>query len=1804
MSFKRTNAAKATLTLSAILAASIPATAQGVVQIGGGSLASEPPTYSLVQGADGGWNSQSTIMLSRKIYADELPPTAVDGLQVPVRPIPTNDWWTDIINNRYSGALWSYPAMVNTAAEGVEVCYPSYWADAAKEVKSKSSVTVTGAKFTADATIAQDWSDWSVTFRMPQQNGKGKMEVTLAHGMPFSWFEFTEMNPIVKFNIRAVDTAVTTAYPADTKPELFGAAAGRLGVKFGDELYGFYFPAGSECSLNADGELELTAGTKWLVVALLRDRDELAAYDAYAVSIPRKTEVSWNYDEARAVVNTQWNVTAENLRDSGGATKVLQGFLPHVYKHAMAGASLSFTGKTYLTPRGTMKLAASDNGTFAYSYQFTGMLPAYAAPKADDSEKNGFDQAIMDRLMETYAKNGTFGGDTYWGGKGLTQMALNMSFARQTGNTELYELSKSRLREALENWLTYTPGEENYYLSYFRRWGGILGFAVSYGSDTFNDHHFHYGYFTYAAALLCMEDREFAEKYGDMLTLLAKDYANWDKEDKRFPFLRTLDPWCGHSWAGGLGDAGNDNGNGQESTSESMQAWGGIYLLGVALGNKEMRDAGLFGWNTEARATREYWYDVDQPRPANEGGRKPWPGKNNKDGNYDYSQYPYAYNSNITGKGIGWWTWFGGDPLFMHGIQWMPISPALDYLSWDTDFVKWAYEDMMSGANSTYSHKWFEETTNTADGSAIEPLAKNDWGNVTLAYLQRTDPQLAADIFKEALDKELHIATSVSTSHISYYTTHFTLTYGEPDRNYHASTPTATVFTKNGKQTFMAYNPGTEEMTVTFYDTSGAPVKTVTVAPGQLTAFDQGDPEATALEAASAEGDMLPPGATSAISARVLDQYGAGMKGARISYTLSANAPASMNGQQLKINANAARGTKFTLTVKSGTLSEALSFTVNDKPVPQTSRLEGLTPNAGSDILTLEVGSSLDMSLVYTDQYGKDTTVENAEWSYTTSAGATGTASARFTPAKPGVYTITAKNAAGTAKAEGKVFITPALPLISAGATATSSSEENAGSLTVNVNDGDIETRWGSQHTDSEWIYLDLGSDQFVSRVGIVWEPAYASEYEIQIAPDGCAMTNHTGKYAGVEKTVKVPSEDAWTASVTQRLSGYTKSEISSLVNATGRYVRMRGVARGSAYGYSIYEMNVYGLDDKTPSDALLGIDFSMPQAMDEGETIAIAPVAYTRAGTVIEDVALTWSADKKATFDGNSFTPLSHGVYTITGTTADGKKSTGTIFVNESVKLRSLTLTPAETEMVEGYTVKIDYTAYNQFSAPYEMSDADLTVTVLDAEGKPTADATYDKSSRLFSSSVAAAYTVRFTIGAVSADATVVVKRISDANLALNKSISASSSVGQSTASCANDGNIETRWESNRKDGETITLDLGEAFDISRIYILWEAAYAKEYRIEASLDGEYWRTITTDNANSTLENTIDYDLTQPARWLRIDCDKRATEYGFSIKEWEVYGTSRFTAVKDSNNPEIGNFTLTPGNGMLTAAATATTANRNLTMTLAVKDADGNVLRSVTENALSGQEISTTVSDLKDGTYTVVLTATDIYGQAATQEKSAEVTVLPIGSNLALNKSAWASTEDGGMAATMVTDGRNDGGFRWKSFATAEDPTPWVVVDLGNTYQIHHLKLYWEGAYASDYEIMTAIQCEEGTDNGDFATAFHRQGFILPTAAPAQGPTRIEGVAASDEINFAPVIARYVMMKANKPATVYGASLWELEAYGVDTPVGIDEVGGDFDPADDIWYTPQGIRVDDTNLSDGIYIRVRNGKAAKILIRR
>ncbi len=789
--------------------------AQEIVSVGKGSYASYTPLINCrstihIPDAYGFTGDQSQYMQYRKLYVEER-----EG-----QPIPTNDWWTNLITEKYSGNLWSYPQMIRAQRTGLEIQSPSFWIDNGTEMKSNTVLTVGGTDFSPKEAVAVSWHDWDVEFRIADDFGQ--MNVTMAHGMPFTWIETTNIEPVITL----VNSNWTSSiHNNDSAVELLNAAGNiitettRLSafvMKKDADVYGIYLPKSTTIKVNQGKvTLQFASSEQYVVVAMLSKTSDLTQLMPFAYSVPRNTEVNWNYDMAAGKVRTSWNVEAESL--NGMPVRVLQGFLPHHYRDTGNAPAFSFTNIEYATPHGSLRIA--EGNSLAVDYNFYGMLPYYAMPNNTDGE-NPFLPERMLQMLAAYADTGTFGNDTYWGGKGLTQMALYMMFAREMGNTDLFLKCRKRLKEALVDWYTYTPGERSRFFARYNRWGGLVGYSTSYDSDTFNDHHFHYGYFALASALLALVDDDFRENYGDMARLLVKDYANWDRNDTTYPFMRTFDPWAGHSFAGGLGDG---NGNGQESSSEAMQAWGGMYLLGVALGDDEMRDAGLFGWVIEARGVAEYWFDRHENNNA-DYSLENYHTQTIEGYNIPYSKFKSTYtvggvektmtppyNSNLTCHGVGWWTYFGYDAIFMQGIQWMPISTALDYLSENKRFAAWDYARLMQDKQIGGWHA----DSKTEAGYLGD---SGGWGNVALSYLQRSNPDEAASIFDECWkqgDKEF---TEFNTNGITYFVTHSHRSHGDLDWTVTADYPTARAYNKYGVRTYQIFNPTDNNLTVTFSD--------------------------------------------------------------------------------------------------------------------------------------------------------------------------------------------------------------------------------------------------------------------------------------------------------------------------------------------------------------------------------------------------------------------------------------------------------------------------------------------------------------------------------------------------------------------------------------------------------------------------------------------------------------------------------------------------------------------------------------------------------------------------------------------------------------------------------------------------------------------------------------------------------------------------------------------------------------------------------------------------------------------------
>jgi hypothetical protein len=130
----------------------------------------------------------------------------------------------------------------------------------------------------------------------------------------------------------------------------------------------------------------------------------------------------------------------------------------------------------------------------------------------------------------------------------------------------------------------------------------------------------------------------------------------------------------------------------------------------------------------------------------------------------------------------------------------------------------------------------------------------------------------------------------------------------------------------------------------------------------------------------------------------------------------------------------------------------------------------------------------------------------------------------------------------------------------------------------------------------------------------------------------------------------------------------------------------------------------------------------------------------------------------------------------------------------------------------------------------------------------------------------------------------------------------------------------------------------------------------------------------------------------------------------------------------------------------------------------------------------------------------------------------------PARTNLALGKTATCSSVESGL---YTADKAFDGNLtsRWSSGFS--DPQ-WICVDLGATYNIDTVKLYWQTSAGKTYTIDTA-------DN--------------PAGPWTTRASVVNGTYGLKIHEFAPVSCRYVRMYGTARTWVYGYSLYEMEVY-------------------------------------------------------
>ncbi len=794
------------------------------VSNGAGSYSTEiVGQYSYGDGAGNTIYVNNSNLAAKLPYVGSAYRYTTDNYNANYGAFDTTNWATSFMwdlngTQPYSSQVYAFPLAFKGENYGLQVTAPSSLSDTANKVYTmqmaeNGSITdfYIKAGFTAGSAKVDAVTDWSYDIIWENSsNSAQKMKATLVQGIPFAYFQMEGTNQLT------VERGGKSGLPSAVISQ---SDDGKWVVvrcfDNGDndyDYYAFYAAQGTNWDITATSHgitsmvANMPSGKEYVSMAYLGSvtgnaDDEWAIgvakeYAAYAYNFVTDTKATYSYDESTSTVTTKYTYTFDKKAEST-ADGTVMGILPHQYKSIADGTN--FADYTYQTIRGKMKTIVGSSFTTDQTY--SGILPYM--PEIED-EYNDELSAYLDEYLtdfgDNYFANYEGCGDTYWDGKGLNRLANAMVAAEDAGDTETAAKLLEALKSRLENWLTYTGSNDDAYFFYDDGVGSLFGFPQSYSSvDQMNDHHFHYGYFIYAAAQVAMRVDNWGDdnQYGAMVKELIYDIAcpERNNSNSRYPYLRAFAPYEGHSWASGHQNFGM--GNNQESSSEALNAWAGIILFGEAIGDDELRDLGVYLYTTEVAAVNNYWFDVDED-VLSDAYRYGVP--NAAAGSIDKENTEVKLNSAaiVWGGSYCYATWFSANPLHIQGINLLPMNPTGFYLAGDKDYIE---------ENIRLAYKY------AAEGG----FSQTEWIDIWCQYQALADPEAAFTKWEAAEAANYGVEGGETKAH-TYHFIRSLCRYGTPDTTITGDCALSTVFVKDGVKTYAAYNASDDAITVRFSD--------------------------------------------------------------------------------------------------------------------------------------------------------------------------------------------------------------------------------------------------------------------------------------------------------------------------------------------------------------------------------------------------------------------------------------------------------------------------------------------------------------------------------------------------------------------------------------------------------------------------------------------------------------------------------------------------------------------------------------------------------------------------------------------------------------------------------------------------------------------------------------------------------------------------------------------------------------------------------------------------------------------------
>lgn len=606
------------------------------------------------------------------------------------RPYATNAWFINfaVANERESYAINSFPYLVRQTPTGLEISYRK--AALFTNPNASHDVSAVYYQFTPQASLGLEkpYQTYGIGFQhglathlIWSDNEGTKLRIPLLSGSPYISGLYDSAVPIIRFN-HPIQTINAVSVHQPTAP----AKRFVIDIGTGSEHHQQWLlytktPMQFRVKHLANGDVLKAEKpfTGWVRLILVKDQtqqlDNLTdVADRYSENIP--LDYRQQFDEHRYT----WEWLTQNHKPP--------------LMLALAHHQLGQNGETtlrYESIKGTLQGYALSTWSMPLPNPKLAFLPER---KLDAKEQAWVKRALLIDMQNL--QSFPFPDDSpYQVGKRLARAAnlalIADKIQAQEAKTTLLSIIKQALSRKIQ-------GQGEWVFQYDETWGGIIPSKDDYGAKHYTDHHFHYGYWLFAFAVVAKFEpkwleRPVAQGFANpkaWVDCLIRDYANPTQSDAYFPHQRYQDDYAGHSWASGL--TALPDGQNQQSSSEAANAYYSLALYADAIKDRQLADWARFLNARELVAAQTYWQI----------------GLNNR-------IYPKAFVQSNRVLGNLWASKVEANPFFgkicqhpshcqmeyAYGMQMLPFN-GLSTSLLDKSWLQSAYQDIMNIIRQRY----------------------------------------------------------------------------------------------------------------------------------------------------------------------------------------------------------------------------------------------------------------------------------------------------------------------------------------------------------------------------------------------------------------------------------------------------------------------------------------------------------------------------------------------------------------------------------------------------------------------------------------------------------------------------------------------------------------------------------------------------------------------------------------------------------------------------------------------------------------------------------------------------------------------------------------------------------------------------------------------------------------------------------------------------------------------------------------------------------------------------------------------